>query len=67
MKEIIIVEGMTCHHCVMAVRRAIEQLPGVKEVFVDLETGRIEVTGEEGLDTERIRRSVEEEGYSVVS
>ncbi|HOO59279.1 MAG TPA: heavy metal-associated domain-containing protein [Candidatus Mcinerneyibacteriales bacterium] len=67
MKEIIIVEGMTCHHCGMAVRRAIEQLPGVKEIVVDLATGRIEVTGEEALDRERIRRSVEEEGYRVVS
>ena len=39
----ITVEGMTCGHCVAAVREEISQLPGVTAVEVDLDSGRVEV------------------------
>lgn len=67
MKETIIVRGMTCHHCVMAVKRAIERLPGVESVSVDLESGLVEITGTGEMDRALIRTSVEDEGYSVES
>ena len=67
MKETIVVRGMTCRHCVMAVERAIERLPGVESVSVDLESGRVEITGTGKMDKDLIRASVEDEGYSVES
>jgi copper chaperone len=67
MKEAIVVRGMTCRHCVMAVRRAIEGLPGVESVSVNLETGYVEITGNEEMERNRIRKAVEDEGYTVES
>ncbi|MHB8370761.1 MAG: heavy-metal-associated domain-containing protein [Leptospirales bacterium] len=39
------VTGLTCNHCVMAVTRAIEKVPGVTKVAVSLERGEISVEG----------------------
>jgi copper chaperone CopZ len=39
------VPGMTCGHCVAAVRGEIEKVPGVSVVSVDLETKAVVVTG----------------------
>ena len=36
-QETIRVEGMSCGHCVMAVKKAIESLEGVREADVSLE------------------------------
>ena len=33
------VAGMTCNHCVNAVRKALQAVPGVAEAAVDLEEG----------------------------
>ncbi len=56
------VEGMSCEHCVRAVREEVGQLPGVEAVEVDLASGRLDVRGE-GLDDEAVRAAVDEAGY----
>ncbi len=33
------IKGMSCHHCVASVTKALEELPGVTDVRVDLEGG----------------------------
>ena len=38
------VEGMTCGHCVAAVTEEVKQIPGVTDVAVTLEDGRLVVT-----------------------
>jgi copper chaperone len=55
------VEGMTCHHCVMAVTKALESVDGVRSVKVDLEAGRAEVDG--AADVRAMIAAVQEEGY----
>jgi copper chaperone len=40
------VTGMSCQHCVGAVKRALEAVPAVSAVQVDLETGLARVEGE---------------------
>ena len=40
------IEGMTCNHCVMAVRRALSGVPGAEAVEVDLERGEATVQGD---------------------
>ena len=59
------VTGMTCGHCVSAVRTEVGELPGVTGVAVDLATGRVTVTSGAPLDTASVRAAVEEAGYEL--
>ena len=60
-----IVRGMTCGHCVSSVRTEVEALPGVTGVHLDLNTGRLEVTGSQAFLTSEIRSAVAEAGYEL--
>ena len=42
----ILVQGMSCGHCKKAVAEAIAKIPGVSDVRVDLETGKVEWQGD---------------------
>lgn len=59
------VVGMTCGHCVASVKEEVSQVPGVTAVEVDLDSGRMTVTGEGVLEESRIRAAVEEAGYQL--
>jgi copper chaperone len=58
------VEGMTCQHCVNAVRGEVGQLPGVTTVAVDLDGGTVTVTGAQ-IDDSAVRAAVDEAGYGL--
>jgi copper ion binding protein len=58
------VTGMTCGHCVNAVSGEVGQVAGVTAVDVDLETGRLAVTGD-GFTDEQIAAAVDEAGYQL--
>ncbi len=57
---------MTCEHCVSSVVEEISEVPGTQGVDVDLENGRVVVTGE-GFTDEQIAAAVETAGYKVLS
>jgi P-type Cu+ transporter len=60
------VAGMTCDHCAGMVRRALEDVPGVRSASVDLKQGRAEMTLDPAqADLARLRNAVEAAGYSV--
>jgi copper chaperone len=59
------VPGMTCSHCVAAVRGEIEKVPGVRTVLVDLETKAVVVTGA-ALDPVAVAAAVDEAGYELL-
>lgn len=59
-----LVRGMTCGHCVSAVREEVGKMPGVRHVEVDLESGRVRVEGA-GFTGEQIREAVDEAGYAL--
>ncbi|MDR1399210.1 MAG: copper ion binding protein [Treponema sp.] len=40
-KKVLKVDGMSCEHCVKAVTKAAGELPGVKDVSVDLKGGTV--------------------------
>jgi copper chaperone len=61
-----LVSGMTCPHCVLSVREALSEVPGVQGVDVDLGSGRVVVSGER-LDDDAIRAAVAEAGYEVAA
>jgi len=61
-----IVEGMSCEHCVKAIKEAVSRLNGVYEVLVDLEAKRVVVEYDaERLDQGTIRGTIEDAGYKV--
>lgn len=64
MKMTLAIRGMTCHHCVQAIQRALQGLPRVSRARVDLRDGRAVVAGSD-LDPARLVKAVEELGYSV--
>jgi copper chaperone len=55
------VTGMTCAHCIGAVKKALEQVPGVESTQVSLDQEQAIVTGD--ADTEALITAVKEEGY----
>lgn len=59
------VAGMTCGHCVSAVKEEVGQVAGVSEVEVDLATGKVTVTSAGPLDAADIRAAVDEAGYEL--
>ena len=58
------VQGMSCHHCKMAIEKAVGDLPGVHSASVDLAQGQVTVDGD-ALDPAKIRTAIEELGYIV--
>jgi len=65
MKKIMLVEGMSCQHCVMAVTKALKSLEGVTDVKVNLEAKKVEVEGENLID-QSLKEAVEDAGYDVM-
>lgn len=64
MKAELKVEGMTCNHCVMAVKKEIMKLPVQN---LDVKIGEVSVEFDETLVTlDEIKNSITEAGYSVV-
>jgi copper chaperone CopZ len=59
------VPGMTCGHCVVAVRGEIAKVPGVETVSVDLDTKAVVVAGA-GVDRDLVWAAVDEAGYEAV-
>jgi copper chaperone CopZ len=57
------VNGMTCMHCVAAVKKALEQVPGVQTAEVSLEKAQAVVTGD--ADEQAMVAAIKEEGYSA--
>lgn len=58
------IEGMTCGHCVMHVKEALEELEGVKSAKVELDTKLAIVEGD--ASDVALKEAVEEVGYDVV-
>lgn len=67
MKKKIIVEGMSCGHCVNHVKTALEEINGVTGAKVDLasKTALVEANGE--IKDEDIKFAIEDAGYEAVS
>lgn len=59
------VTGMTCGHCVASVTEEVQEIDGVEQVQVALETGAVTVTSTQPLDDAAVRAAVEEAGYAL--
>ena len=59
------VQGMTCGHCVASVTEELQEIAGVENVEVVLETGAVTVTSDQPLDDAAVKTAVEEAGYQL--
>jgi copper chaperone len=59
------VAGMTCDHCLRAVRDEVGAIEGVTDVDVDLTRGVVRVTAERPVPAVALREAVEEAGYTL--
>lgn len=66
MKKKLIVEGMSCGHCVNHVKTALEELNGVNGVSVDLASKTAVVEASSEIDDADIKAAIEDAGYEVV-
>ncbi|MEX0749706.1 MAG: heavy metal-associated domain-containing protein [Dehalococcoidia bacterium] len=57
------VKGMTCDNCVHHVTQAVQGVPGVTQVIVELASNSAKVEGE--FDESKIVDAIEEEGYEA--
>ncbi len=64
MRKLLTIEGMSCGHCVMHVRSALEEVPGVSSAEVDLLKKSAMVTGE-ALDDGALNAAVVAAGYRI--
>ncbi|MGX7694431.1 MULTISPECIES: heavy-metal-associated domain-containing protein [Actinomycetes] len=60
------VTGMTCGHCEMSVREEVSGVPGVEDVEVSAQTGKLVVSGSGDIDDAKVLAAVEEAGYTAV-
>jgi formate dehydrogenase gamma subunit len=61
------VKGMTCQHCVMAVKKALGYLDGVKNIEVDLSKGEVQYENPKGVSADKIREAIETAGFQIES
>jgi copper chaperone len=62
------VEGMTCGHCVAAVKTELSALSGVQDVGVDLVpdgVSTVTVTSDTSPDLDEVRAAIDEAGYAL--
>ena len=61
----LIVEGMTCNHCVRSITRAIHGIDVSAGVRVDLDNGTVAINGE--VEPTAAKAAIEAECYTVTS
>jgi copper chaperone len=62
----ITVKGMSCAHCVAAMTKAMESLPGVSQVKVDLGSGRVSYDCAGPIPRADLDRVVKAAGFELV-
>jgi len=65
MTQAIEITGMTCENCARHVKEALEGLPGVRDVRVDLAHHRAQFEAERTVDREKIAAVLDEAGYAL--
>ncbi|HZQ98208.1 MAG TPA: heavy-metal-associated domain-containing protein [Chloroflexota bacterium] len=66
--KVLTVPDISCEHCERAIKGALEPLPGVQVVHVDIPGKKVRVQYDETrVDVETIKAAVEEEEYPVAA
>jgi copper chaperone len=65
MKKKILVEGMSCAHCVRHVKEALSELNGVTNVEVNLAAKSAILEASVEVDDDKIKFAIDDAGYEV--
>lgn len=60
------IEGMSCNHCVMAVKKELSKLDNVKVEDVQIGSAKLEYD-ENKVDTKAFADAIEEAGYKLLN
>ena len=63
MEHVFQVQGMTCGHCEMAVKKAIQRLDAQAQVVIDRAANRVQVQSDKPRDD--VAHAIADEGYAV--
>ncbi|PRR69768.1 heavy-metal-associated domain-containing protein [Clostridium thermopalmarium] len=66
MKKKILIEGMSCGHCVSHVKEALSELNGVNSVDVNLDSKTAIIEASTDVKDEDIKFAIDDAGYEVV-
>lgn len=66
MTTIIKINGMSCGHCSMAVKKALGQIEGVEKVEVSLEDKTATINSTTSLDINILKEIIDDEGYEFI-
>ncbi len=58
------IKGMSCQHCVGSAKDALEKIPGIENVSVDLDKGEATYEGE--VRVEAVKTAITAIGFEVV-
>jgi copper chaperone len=61
------IKGMSCHHCVMAVTKALKDIAGIQDLSVDLGKAEARFNELTPVDKELVKERIRKAGYEVVS
>lgn len=64
--EDLVIEGMTCGHCVLHVKNALGKLAGVQVVSVEIGKGRVQYD-ETRVSRRDFAKAIEQAGYHLVA
>ncbi|HCL55680.1 MAG TPA: copper resistance protein CopZ [Spirochaetia bacterium] len=68
MKKVLKVDGMSCMHCVMSVKKSVGKLDGIKNIDVDLKAKTVSVEWDEALTPlKNIESAITNAGYQVIA
>ena len=59
------IKGMSCQHCIASTTKALEEVPGVSNVQVDLDKAEASYEGE--VDPQLIREVITRIGFEVIA
>lgn len=66
MKKEVVVEGMTCHGCAGNVQRRFEELDGVSNVSVNLDSKTVSIESTNDISKETLQEALSATAYTVI-
>ncbi len=59
------IKGMSCQHCVRAVKKALEEIDGISDVEVDLAKGQASFQENRPIEDNLLREKIKIAGYEI--
>ncbi len=59
------IKGMSCQHCVRAVKKALEEIDGISDVEVDLAKGQASFQENRPIEDDLLREKIKIAGYEI--